>query len=148
MVVTELYGLYAGALREKGLRVPSLPPDIRITVQGGIGTASEDRFLREYYEVDGTGWGSPFLLVPEATNVDDGTRRRLADASKEDFYLSDASPLGIPFNNLRRSSSEEQMRRRVKEGRPGSPCTKKYLVSNTEFTAWSISRIRPPASRG
>ncbi|MBN2169388.1 MAG: hypothetical protein JW738_09100, partial [Actinobacteria bacterium] len=43
---------------------------IRITVQGGIGTAEEDRFLRKYYNMDGTGWGSPFLLVPEVTNID------------------------------------------------------------------------------
>jgi len=42
--------------------------------------------------------------------------------------------LGIPFNNLRNSSSEELKNRRIMEGRPGSPCTKKYLVSNTEFT--------------
>jgi hypothetical protein len=133
-LVAELHTLYTAALRERGLTIPLSPFGVRITVQGGIGTASEDRFLREYFEVDGTGWGSPFLLVPEATNVDAETRQRLADALEEDFYLSDASPLGIPFNNLRGSSSEDQIRRRVNEGRPGSPCTKKYLVSNTEFT--------------
>ncbi|HWL00573.1 MAG TPA: hypothetical protein VNQ55_11520, partial [Parapedobacter sp.] len=68
---TELKGLCAAALDHKqrlGFQV-DLPQ--RITVQGGIGTAGEDRFLLDYYQLDGTGWGSPFLLVPEATNVDD-----------------------------------------------------------------------------
>jgi hypothetical protein len=130
----ELHELYCTALREKGGNVPAEPRPVRITVQGGIGTTAEDEFLREFFSVDGTGWGSPFLLVPEATNVDEETRARLAGARKEDFYISDASPLGIPFNNLRGTSSEDLNRRRVEEGRPGSPCTKKFLVSNTEFT--------------
>lgn len=133
-LVQELHDLYCETLNEKGLVVPSEPLQVLITVQGGIGTGSEDNFLRQHYGLDGTGWGSPFLLVPEATNVDHNTRIRLASAKQEDFYLSDASPLGIPFNNLRGSSSEEALRRRVNAGRPGSPCTKKFLVSNTEFT--------------
>lgn len=130
----ELHELWANALRGKGIEPPPASPGFRVTVQGGIGTAEEDAFLREHYGVDGTGWGSPFLLVPEATNVDMETRRKLADAGRGDFYLSDASPLGVPFNNLRGSSSELLARRRAEEGKPGSPCTKKYLVSNTEFT--------------
>jgi hypothetical protein len=133
-LTSELHALYCAALREKGWNAPSQPRPVRITVQGGIGTTAEDEFLREFFEMDGTGWGSPFLLVPEATNVDEGTRAKLAASDKEDFYISDASPLGIPFNNLRGSSSEDWIRRRVAEGKPGSPCTKKFLVSNTEFT--------------
>ncbi|MGA9119844.1 MAG: hypothetical protein WB699_10810 [Bacteroidota bacterium] len=133
-LTAEMHAHYCAALREKGRDVPAEPRSIRITVQGGIGTSEEDEFLREFFEVDGTGWGSPFLLVPEATNVDEWTRAKLASAGREDFYISDASPLGIAFNNIRGSSSEEQIRRRVGEGRPGSPCTKKYLVTNTEFT--------------
>ena len=134
----ELHALYSVALEGRGRTPPPLPPPVRVTVQGGIGTKEEDEFLREYFAVDGTGWGSPFLLVPEATNVDDATRNRLCLAGKEDYYVSDASPLGIPFNNLRGSASEEQIARRAAEGKPGSPCTKKYLVSNTEFTAEPI----------
>jgi hypothetical protein len=129
----ELQQLYAAALQEKGIPLPSSLP-LRITVQGGIGTAKEDTFLREYYNVDGTGWGSPFLLVPEATNVDDITRNILACAKREDYYISDASPLGIAFNNVRGSTSDLQIQRRAGEGKPGSKCTKKLLVSNTEFT--------------
>ncbi len=107
---------------------------IRVTVQGGIGTSGEDRLLREHYGVDGTGWGSPFLLVPEATNVDDSTLEQLKSAGREDYYLSRSSPLGIPFNNFRKSSSEIQRSLRIKKGRPGSPCYKKYLSFNTEFS--------------
>ena len=133
-LLSETHTHYSSALQAKGHQAPSDPRPLRITVQGGIGTAAEDEFLREYYHMDGTGWGSPFLLVPEATNVDPWTRAKLAAAGEKDFYISDASPLGIAFNNLRGTSSEEQVQRRIKEGRPGSPCTKKYLVSNTEFT--------------
>ena len=133
-LVQDLHEMYSDAIREKGMTPPATPLEVCITVQGGIGTSTEDHFLREYYDVDGTGWGSPFLLVPEATNVDDGTRNRLAGGKKEDYYLSDASPLGIPFNNFKGSSSERELLRRIEEGRPGSPCTKKFLVSNTEFT--------------
>jgi hypothetical protein len=107
---------------------------IKITYQGGIGTAGEDNFLRNYYHLDGTGWGSPFLLVPEATSVDDETLQRIIEAKKSDFYLSHASPLGIPFNNLRTSSGEKQRLERIEKGRPGSPCYKKFLAFSTEFT--------------
>jgi hypothetical protein len=133
-LTVELFDLYTAALRAKGVAVPAQALPVWVTVQGGIGTAAEDEFLREYHGVDGTGWGSPFLLVPEATNVEEATRRMLADAQKEDYYLSDASPLGIPFNNVRGSSSELLITKRIENDRPGSPCTKKFLVSNTEFT--------------
>ncbi|MGD1044451.1 MAG: hypothetical protein ABR936_03865 [Bacteroidota bacterium] len=138
MLFDEISLLYSTALKGKGLSVLSAPMQFRITVQGGIGTAKEDVFLREYYRVDGTGWGSPFLLVPEATNVDSATRDILARAKKEDFYISDASPLGIPFNNVHGSSSDLQIQQRVNEGKFGSRCTKKFLVSNTEFTTEAI----------
>ena len=131
---TELKGLCDAALAAKRRPGFSAPPAQRITVQGGIGTAAEDRFLRDYYQLDGTGWGSPFLLVPEATNVDDDTLEKLAHAQPDDFYLSDASPLGVPFNNFRPSSSEAQRKQRIARNRPGSPCHKKFLSFNTEFT--------------
>jgi hypothetical protein len=136
-LLAELQQLYTAALQEKGMHVPSSLP-FRITVQGGIGTAKEDRFLREYYGVDGTGWGSPFLLVPEATNVDSKTREILANAKREDYYISDASPMGIPFNNVHGSLSDLQIQKRFQEGKPGSRCTKKFLISNTEFTTEPI----------
>ncbi len=111
---------------------------IRVTCQGGIGTAKEDRFLRQYYNLDGTGWGSPFLLVPEASNVDDETLQLLKHAQKDDYYLSHASPFGVPYNNFRKSSSEKQRKERIEKSRPGSPCYLKYLAFNTEFTETPI----------
>ena len=111
-------------------------PELRVTVQGGIGTQKEQQMLLEYYQVDGTGWATPFLLVPEVTNVDEDHLRRLIDAKDDnDVFLSDASPFGIPFWNLRRSASEENRRARIDTGRPGSACPKGFLkLFNTEFT--------------
>lgn len=129
----ELFGLYQAGLSSKGLSIEQLP-ETRITVQGGIGTATENQFLLDYYQVDATGWGSPFLLVPEVTNVDDDTLKDLTEADESDYYVSNSSPLGVLFNNFRRSSAEKERLERIAKGRPGSPCKKKYLVSNTEFT--------------
>jgi hypothetical protein len=42
------------------------------------------------------------------------------------------------FNNFRGSSVEKQRLHRIAQNRPGSPCTKKYLCSNTEFTEQPI----------
>lgn len=130
---TELLALYEPVLENKGVRL-SRVPRIRITVQGGIGTAAEDRFLLEHYGIEATGWGSPFLLVPEVTNVDDATLQNLSAAESDAYYVSDSSPLGVLFNNFRDSSAEKQRLERIGKGRPGSPCNKRYLVSNTEFT--------------
>ncbi|MBI2419630.1 MAG: hypothetical protein HYV28_17345 [Ignavibacteriales bacterium] len=105
-----------------------------ITVQGGIGTSGEAKRLTKDLGCDATGWGSPFLLVPEATCVDEDTRALLMNAKKDDLYLSNASPLGVPFNNLRGTGSEEWTRRRAENGKPGSPCPKGFLVSNTEYS--------------
>jgi hypothetical protein len=130
----ELFRIYQQALESKNIQAPASCPSVRVTVQGGIGTHKEDKFLLEHYQVDGTGWGSPFLLVPEATNVDDGTLNALSEAAPADFFLSHASPLGVPFNNFRRSTGEQQRVERFNKGRPGSPCYKKYLAFNTEFS--------------
>lgn len=113
-------------------------PKLRITAQGGIGTSSENTFLLENYNLDSTGWGSPFLLVPEATCVDLETLDKLANAKKEDYYLSHASPLGVPFSNFRLSSSEVQRKNRIAKDKPGSPCYKKFLSNNKEFTEKAI----------
>ncbi len=137
-LIAELLTMCNKALNEKKYTPLPNTTDIRITVQGGIGTTKEDVFLREYYKLNGTGWGSPFLLVPEVTNVDEQTLHQLVNAKKEDYFLSHASPLGIPFNNFKKSSGEEQRVKRVEKMRPGSPCYKKYLSFNTEFTSKPI----------
>ncbi len=136
-MIQELFGIYGRALEEKGIQI-TLIPELKISVQGGIGTSDENNFLMKHYELDATGWGSPFLLVPEATNVDEETLELLSTATKDDFYISGSSPLGIPFNNFRKSTAERQRLERIEKGRPGSPCVKKFLSSNTEFTEQPI----------
>ena len=120
-----------------GWEYPELPDDKikpKITVQGGIGTHGEMCRLINDFEMDGTGWGSPFLLVPEATCVDEFTSKLLADAGERELYLSNVSPLGVPFNNIRGSGSEIHTQELIGKGKPGSKCPKGFLVSNTEFT--------------
>lgn len=133
----ELLSSYQLALLTKGISLVKNPSQ-RISAQGGIGTAEENKFFLDHYNLDATGWGSPFLLVPEATNVDKATLKQLTGASDDDFYISNASPLGILFNNFKSSSINTQRLERIAKGRPGSPCTKKYLCTNTEFTEMPI----------
>jgi len=133
-----VFALYKEALGRKDVSVPEVPPKIKISVQGGIGTAEEDRFLHSHYGVDSTGWGTPFLLVPEATTVDDATLKLLCSAQKEDVVLSHNSPLGVRFHYLKGTSSEKEKLQRIQNGRPGSPCSEKHLEFNTEFTELPI----------
>ena len=133
-LVAELFEIYSNALTTKGKTPPDERPSLKVTVQGGIGTADEDEFLRKYYQVDATGWGSPFMLVPEAVTIDDETLELLAAANEEDIILSKNSPLGVPFNYLKGASGEKEKYRLAAEGHPGSPCTARLLQANTEFT--------------
>lgn len=134
----ELFKLCNDALVAKGKTAFSKLPPQKISAQGGVGTNEEHQFLLEYFQLDSIGWGSPFLLVPEVTNVDEVTLQQLANAKPQDYFLSDASPLGVPFHNFRKSSAESQRKERISNDRAGSPCYKKYLISNTEFTELPI----------
>lgn len=138
-LIDTLHAVYIKSLGQRGRSAPSQARSVRITVQGGIGTSEEDSMLREVYGADGTGWATPFLLVPEVTNVDDAHLEKLANATDSDVYLSDSSPFGMPYWNLRTSASEDARRRRIEEGCPGSPCIKGYVrLFNTEFTPLPI----------
>lgn len=137
-LIETLHKAYGKALGAAGRAAPPEPLPLRITVQGGIGTAREDRFLREHFAVDGTGWGTPFLLVPEATTVDEAHLKKLTNATAGDVYLSRSSPTGIPFWNLRTSGSEEMRRRHIADGRPGSSCPKGHLRFNTDLTEKAV----------
>ncbi len=134
----ELFDLYSKGLERSGHAAIDEPPCTKLTVQGGIGTFEEDNFLHSYYKVDGTGWGTPFLLVPEVTNVDDDHLEKLVGAGEEDVYLSESSPMAIQFWNLRSSASEEARRARIEEGKPGSPCRTNHgrtgFLFNEEFS--------------
>ncbi|MGD9558679.1 MAG: hypothetical protein AB7V25_16760 [Mangrovibacterium sp.] len=125
--------VYLEALKEKG-KNQSLKPELKVTAQGGVGTNEEHTFLLSEYKLDSIGWGTPFLLVPEVCNIDTESLELLRKAGEEDVYLSEASPLGVPFNNVRNSSQQKQINEFIAAGKPGFPCTKRYLTFNTEYT--------------
>jgi hypothetical protein len=133
-LVNSLRSIREKAMESLGYGETAEPAMARITVQGGIGTVHEDRLLREHYGVDGTGWATPFLFVPDVTNVDRESLRRLKAAQEQDIHLSNGSPLGVPFWAMKTSTSEDLRRQRIQEGKPGSKCPKGYLASNMEFT--------------
>lgn len=116
------------ALENNNRTIPKVRLDLKVTAQGGVGTANEQEFLLDHYKVDSVGWGSPFLLVPEVTNVDEKTLGQLVAAKEEDLYLSGISPLGVPFNNLRDNSKDAQKNKNIENGKPGSSCPKKFLA--------------------
>lgn len=137
-LINTTHEIFADALSAKERYSPALPLDLKITTQGGVGTAEEHNFLIDEYEVDSVGWGTPFLLVPEASTVDDHTLGQLAKAKEEDLYLSGISPLGVPFNTLRGNTQDDIKHKKIDSGRPGSSCPKQFLVSSKEFTDRAI----------
>lgn len=132
-LIQSAHELMSKALIQKEIPVPEKPLSLKITVQGGVGTSEEHNFLLNHYKVSSVGWGTPFLLVPEATSVDIETRRLLVKAKEEDLYLSHISPLGIPFNTLRGTTNEQLKLKRVSENKGGSSCPKKFLALSKEY---------------
>ncbi len=132
------YRQLTAALKNRNRPVGDSPLKLKITAQGGIGTLKEKNFLLNYYHIDSTGWGSPFLLVPEATNVDPTTLDLLCRAGEDDLYLSEISPLGVPFNSLRDNTKDIEKQQDIEKGNPGSACPRKFLTLNKEFTAKPI----------
>ncbi len=135
-LITEFQQQVQMYYKKMGMEYPDNGPKEKslITVQGGIGNNGEIRRLLEDFKLDRTGLATPFLLVPEATCVDDSTLELLKKAGKDDLYLSNVSPIGVPFNNLKNTGSELWTRDRIEKGAPGSACPKGFIVSNTEFT--------------
>jgi hypothetical protein len=137
-LIQTLHEMYVEGLARKNRPVSTAPLPLRITVQGGVGTAEEHQFLIDHYRLDSIGWGSPFLLVPEVTNVDPDTLNKLVAAREDDLYLSYISPLGVPFNNLKGNTKDEEKRSLTARGRPGSPCVRKFLALNKETTGTNV----------
>ncbi|WP_107822947.1 hypothetical protein [Mangrovibacterium marinum] len=129
-----VFAVFQKGLEDKGKATLEAIPEMKITAQGGVGTHEEHAFLLDEYQLDSIGWGSPFMLVPEACQVDKYSQELLRKSGEDDFYLSDASPLGVHFNNVRGSSQQKAIEHTLAEGKVGFPCTKRYLVFNTEFT--------------
>ncbi|WP_276964568.1 hypothetical protein [Chryseobacterium sp.] len=133
-LIQSAHALMTAALEQKGKPTVSEPLEMKITVQGGVGTAEEHEFLLANYHVDSVGWGSPFLLVPEATSVDTETRNLLLQSKEQDFYLSNISPLGVPFNTVKGTSNERLKFEKEAKGKYGSSCPKKLLALSKEFS--------------
>jgi hypothetical protein len=128
VLINEIHEILTAALKSSNKPFPEKPLQLNITVQGGVGTSEEHEFLLENYNLDSVGWGSPFLLVPEATTVDSKTRETLKNATEKDLYLSDVSPLGVPFNSLNGSTNDLIRNQRISENKAGSSCPKKFLA--------------------
>lgn len=132
-LLDETFKVCKAALEANNRVIPNETLPIKITAQGGVATAEEHNFLINHYQLDSVGWGTPFLLVPEATTVDAPTLSQLQKAKEEDLYLSNVSPLGVPFNNLRNASKDVEKFQKIAEGKPGSPCPRKYLALSNEY---------------
>lgn len=137
-LIDSVFELLVQALLEQKKTIPTSKLDLKLTVQGGVGTNEEHEFLINHFELDSVGWGSPFLLVPEAVTIDKPTLNQLEKAEEADLYLSHISPLGIPFNNLRNNTKDAEKAGLISKGRPGSSCPKKFLALNSELTNKSI----------
>jgi hypothetical protein len=137
-LVESVHAILSKALRTKAMPIPEKPLPLKVTAQGGVGTHEEHNFLIKQYGVDSVGWGTPFLLVPEAVCIDNDTVNKLAEAKQDDLFLSNISPLGVPFNNLRSNTKDIDKRERITNKAPGSPCPRKYVTLNKEFSEKGI----------
>ncbi len=134
MLFETCIGLYHSALGKKGLPLPAETPELKVTAQGGVGTAEEHESLLDYYELDSVGWATPFMLVPEVISIDNETLDILAKAKEDDLVYSGLSPLGVPFNTVKGVSMSLHKAELAKSGKPGYSCTKGFLKYNTEYT--------------
>jgi hypothetical protein len=132
-LIQTMHDLIVKAWQDKNIAIPAAPLSVKISAQGGVGTAEEHSFLLDQYQLDSIGWGSPFLLVPEATTVDASTRALLAKSKEEDFYLSNISPLGVPFNTVKGISNDHWKQVRIDAQIAGSSCPKKFLALSKEY---------------
>ncbi|MBD1259415.1 hypothetical protein HZY62_02360 [Maribacter polysiphoniae] len=137
-LIASTHEVLVQALKNKDRIFPETALPLKVTAQGGVGTAEEHQFLLDTYELDSVGWGTPFLLVPEVTTVDKVTLDKLVQAKEEDLYLSNISPLGVPFNSLRGNTKDLEKDALIAKGRPGSSCPRQYLSLNHEFTEKDI----------
>ena len=125
-LVDETFDILIDALTKLNKKVPVQKLPIKITARGGVGTSDEQDFLINHYNLDSVGWGTPFLLVPEVTTVDENTRNKLIKAKEDDLYLSKVSPLGVPFNNLRNNTKDIERDEKISNGKPGSSCPRRF----------------------
>ena len=137
-LVDETFDILIDTLTKLNKKVPVQKLPIKITAQGGVGTSDEQDFLINHYNLDSVGWGTPFLLVPEVTTVDENTRNKLIKAKEDDLYLSKVSPLGVPFNNLRNNTKDIERDEKIANGKPGSSCPRRFLALSQQYDKQGI----------
>jgi hypothetical protein len=128
-----LFEIYTAALKEKNKTVPLSAPYTKLTAQGGVGTTEEHNFLIKEYNLDSVGWGTPFMLVPEICNTDEKTLDLLSKATENELYISNISPLGVPFNSVRNNTLDIEKQKRIELAKPGAQCVKKYASLSKEY---------------
>ncbi|MDG1475628.1 MAG: hypothetical protein P8Q14_00640 [Vicingaceae bacterium] len=134
-LIEQVHAILNDALEGLERKRLTKPLKMLVTAQGGVGTANEHNLLLENYDVDLVGWGTPFLLVPEAVNVDENSFKILSDAGTNELYLSDISPIGVPFNSVKGNTKDVEKDEKIAAGKPGSTCPSQFLkIYNTEFT--------------
>lgn len=134
-LIEEVHGILNDALEGMGRKRLSKPLHLSVTAQGGVGTTNEHNLLLDNYDVDLVGWGTPFLLVPEAVNVDAESFKTLSEAGTDELYLSDISPIGVPFNSVKGNTKDVYKEENTAAGNPGSSCPSQFLkLYNVEFT--------------
>lgn len=132
-LINQTFKLLKVALKAKNRPCPENAFETKITAQGGVGTSEEQQFLADQYQIDSVGWGTPFLLVPEVVNVDEQTLNMLCKAREEHLVISDISPLGVPFNNLKGNTKDQEKEAYIHQNTPGNLCPKKYAALSNEF---------------
>ena len=138
-LIEQVHEILNNALEGLGRKRLSKPLDLLVTAQGGVGTANEHNLMLDNYNVDLVGWGTPFLLVPEAVNVDAESFKILSEAGVNELYLSDISPIGVPFNSIKGNTKDVEKEGKITDGKPGSTCPSQFLkLYNTEFTKTPI----------
>ena len=134
-LITQVHDVLNEALGGLGKSKLSKPLHMDFTAQGGVGTTNEHNLMLNHYGVDIVGWGTPFLLVPEAVNVDPESFSILSKAGPKELYLSDISPIGVPFNSVKGNTKDVEKEEKIDAGKPGSTCPSQFLkIYNTEFT--------------
>ena len=137
-LIQSAFDLITKVWTTKAIAFPQNPPLVKITAQGGIGTSDEHQLLLDHYQIDSIGWGTPFLLVPEATTVDHQTLELLCKAKAEDLFLSNISPLGVPFNTIKGTTNDFFKQKRIDSGKAGSACPKKFLAIHKDANGAGI----------
>jgi len=134
-LITEVHQVLNDAFQRMGRKKLSKPLELLVTAQGGVGTSIEHNLLLDNYNVDLVGWGTPFLLVPEVVNIDAESFKTLSEAGENELYLSDISPIGVPFNSVKGNTKDIHKDENIEAGKPGSSCPSQFLkLYNTEFT--------------